>query len=148
MTLDELNAFFALQTELERLHRLRAELMAAATRKTTRMDGMPHTNGISDKTGTFAAELADLDADIDRLTVRIDTEAVAVEAWIGSIREPEIRLIFRLRYLRGLMWKEIAGILGVNYSYESVRTLAYRYLRNRKKPAPKSERATDRRNES
>lgn len=41
---------------------------------------------------------------------------------------------------RGLMWKEIAGILGVNYSYESVRTLAYRYLRNRKKPAPKSER--------
>lgn len=133
MTLEELNAFFALQTELERLHRLRAELMAAATRKTTRTDGMLHANGISDKTGTFAAELADLDADIDRLTARISAEAVMVEYWISTVREPEIRLIFRLRYLRGLMWKEIAGILGINYSYESVRALAYRYLRNQKK---------------
>lgn len=138
MTLEELNAFFALQTELERLHRLRAELMAAATRKTTRTDGMPHANGISDKTGTFAAELADLDADIDRLTARISAEAVMVESWISTVREPEIRLIFRLRYLRGLMWKEIAGILGINYSYESVRALAYRYLRNQKKARSKA----------
>lgn len=99
---------------------------------------MPHANGISDKTGTFAAELADLDADIDRLTARISAEAVMVESWISTVREPEIRLIFRLRYLRGLMWKEIAGILGINYSYESVRALAYRYLRNQKKVRSKA----------
>ena len=49
MTLEELNALFDLRAELEELTEIRRSLMDAATKTTTKLTGMPHGSGVTDK---------------------------------------------------------------------------------------------------
>ena len=64
MTLEELNALFDLRAELEELTEIRRSLMDAATKTTTKLTGMPHGSGVTDKIGGLASEIADFDRQI------------------------------------------------------------------------------------
>ena len=65
MTIEELNVLFYLRAELEWLNTAKAQLMDAATSTTAKLTGMPHGSGVTDKVGGLAAEIADLDSQIE-----------------------------------------------------------------------------------
>ena len=129
MTLEELNALFDLRAELEELTEIRRSLMDAATKTTTKLTGMPHGSGVTDKIGGLASEIADVDRQIERVNTEIAEKEAVVSAWIDTIPKAKVQLVFRLRFLRGLQWKEIAGVVGT-YAIESiVKHTVYQFLR-------------------
>lgn len=128
MTLEELNALFDLRAELEELTEIRRSLMDAATKTTIKLTGMPHGSGVTDKIGGLASEIADFDRQIERVNTEIAEKEAVVSAWIDTVPAAKVQLVLRLRFLRGLQWKEIAPLMGKYRSEESVRNCVYRYL--------------------
>lgn len=129
MTIEELNVLFDLRAELEWLNTAKAQLMDAATSTTAKLTGMPHGSGVTDKIGGLASEIADFDRQIERVNTEIAEKEAVVSAWIDTIPKAKVQLVFRLRFLRGLQWKEIAGVVGT-YAIESiVKHTVYQFLR-------------------
>ena len=61
-------------------------------------------------------------------------EQLAAELWeiskmIGSIEDPELRLIFQLRYFRGYTWARVAEELPTTLSADGARMKHDRYLK-------------------
>ncbi len=65
MTKSELSQLYFLNREIEEIQRRIEELEGLATGATSRITGLPHSPGISDKVGKYVAELTDLKALLD-----------------------------------------------------------------------------------
>ena len=128
MTLDELNQHLDLITELAKANEMLQSLWNAAYPGAQILTGMPHTPGVKDKIGDLASEIADLETEIEQLKKDIDLSAGKVTAFIAEIPDVQTRMIFRIRFCRGLAWKEVAKVLGGGNSEASVKSLCYRYL--------------------
>ena len=64
MTSRELRNLYYLKNEINEQQRRIAELKAAATDCSTKITGLPSGKGISDKIGNYAAQIADLKAQL------------------------------------------------------------------------------------
>lgn len=128
MTLSELNRHFELIRKLEDAKELLLSLQEAAQPGAAVINGMPHTPGVKDKVGNMAAEIADLKGQIGQLEKAIADSEQNILAFISGIDDDKTRIVFRLRFLRGLAWKEVASIAGRYETEESVRSRCYRYL--------------------
>ena len=128
MTLDELNEHLELRGRLEKAEEMLAALREAACPGAQVLTGMPHTPGIKDKVGDLAAEIADMDARISFLESEIERTKPPIIAFIETVEDIQLRLIFRLRFIRGLAWKEVAAVIGGRNSEDSVKMACYRYL--------------------
>lgn len=129
MTLIELNRYFELVSNLARTKELLENLRAAAYPGGQVLTGMPHAPGVRDKIGDLAAEIADLDIRRQYIEQEIKSQKSKVEKFVATIDDYYLRTIFRLRFERGLSWKEVANIIGGRNSEESVKSACYRYLR-------------------
>lgn len=129
MTLIELNRYFELVSNLARTKELLENLRAAAYPGGQVLTGMPHAPGVRDKIGDLAAEIADLDIRRQYIEQEIKSQKSKVEKFVETIDDYYLRTIFRLRFERGLSWKEVATIIGGRNSEESVKSACYRYLR-------------------
>lgn len=66
---------------------------------------------------------------------RLEAQAASVnEGYINAIEDPIIRIFFRLRFLQGLSWKEVAAVAGGGRPWTTVRDSCLRYLS--KHPTP------------
>lgn len=130
MTLSELNQHFELIEKLARAREMLQSLRDAACPGAAVLTGMPHTPGVKDKVGDLAAEIVDMDARVRFLEAEVKASEDAIMPFIQSIDDDQTRLIFRLRFLRGLAWKEVAAVIGGRNSEDSVRMVCYRYLGN------------------
>lgn len=128
MTLEELNEYFRLLGRLNKARELLASLEASAAPKSPQPDGMPHAPGYSDRIGSLAAEITDTREKVSELEDEVRWEGVDVARFIDSIPDYQARLIFRLRFLRGLSWGEVAAIIGGGNTENSVKCICYRYL--------------------
>ncbi len=128
MTLEELNEYFHLLGQLNKARELLASLEAAAVPRSPQLDGMPHTPGYSDRVGQLAAEIADMRARVESLEDEVRWAGHEVSRFIDSIPDDQARLIFRLRFLRGLSWGEVAAIIGGGNTENSVKKICYRNL--------------------
>lgn len=128
MTLEELNEYFRLLGRLNKARELLASLEASAAPRSPHLDGMPHVPGYSDRIGSLAAEIADTREKISELEDEVRWEGVDVARFIDSIPDYQARLIFRLRFLRGLCWGEVAAIIGGGNTEGGVKKICYRYL--------------------
>ena len=126
MTLEELNEYFHLLGQLNKARELLSSLEAAAAPRSPRLDGMPHMPGTSDRVGELAAEVADMRARVADLENETRWEGIEVSRFIDSIPDDQARLIFRLRFLRGLSWKEVAEVVGGGNTCSSVKMVCYR----------------------
>lgn len=106
MTKRELNHHRALLQRLEKNHKLLASLEAA---------------GLADEAAGIRDDIASLDAEVQR-------SAAAVMAWIDTVEDIPMRMIFRLRFLRDLEWKTVAALIGGGNTKASVEKRASRYL--------------------
>lgn len=128
MTLDELNKHLELREKLAKAQEMLVSLRVAAQPGAAKLTGMPHTPGVRDKVGDLAAEIADLSGRIDEITAEIAQQEPRIEAYIAEISDDQTRMVFRLRFLRGLSWKEVSQVLGQYTSESSVKTVCYRYF--------------------
>lgn len=128
MTLQELNEYMTLGETIIRDMELLENLEAAALPGAQNLTGMPHAHGVKDRLGDLAAEIADMRTDISELEQEREKKKTEIEKFIRRIPDARIKLIFRLRFIRGLAWKEVAGILGRWNTEEGVKRAAYRYM--------------------
>lgn len=129
MTLAELNTYFALIQQLEKAEMMLENLQAAVFPKTPQITDMPRSHGNQDKVGDLAIEIADLEARIEYYKSVIADNQDEIEKFVKSIDDFYIKTIFRLRFERGLRWREIAYIIGGGNTEQSVKSAAYRYLK-------------------
>lgn len=134
MTKEDLSRHMELRKRMANALELLASLEAAAGTRAQRLDGMPHAHGASDHTGDLATEIADTKTVIEGLQAEIDRSETAVAAWIGAIEDLQTRIIFRLRYGRGLTWKEVATLIDGGNTAKSVQIRAYRYMKAHLEP--------------
>ena len=129
MTLEELNQHLALRQQLQRDREILASLESRAVPGAQVLTGMPHAPGVVAKTEIFAVEIADFKSRIKALEKEIAEEQKGIEAWIATVSPDWVRLIFRLRFIHGLQWKEVAFMMGGDFTEESVCRMCYRYIR-------------------
>ena len=79
------------------------------------------------KVGDLAAEIVDMDARVGFLEEEVKASEGQIMPFIQGIDDDQTRIIFRLRFLRGLAWKEVATVVGGN-TEESAKRICYRYL--------------------
>ena len=128
MELDELNKHLDL---IEKLHDVQEmyQNMEAKALGAQKITGMPHGTGVSDKVGLLATELADLSGRITYLREAIRESAGPIEEWVNTIEEDKTRMIFRLRFLHGYSWGEVAYYVGTGISEDTAKQVCYRYLK-------------------
>ena len=132
MTIQELSQLYWLNREIEldqeRLRDLEAQAYAPPTQK---VDGMPHAPGIGDPTATLTAEIEDLRAIIAAKQLQCIHERNRLERYINGIDDSLTRMIFRLRFINGLTWFQVASHVGGN-TEDSAKKICYRYLAAKK----------------
>ncbi len=129
MTKQELSQLYYLNREIEHLKGRITELECIATSSNSRITGMPHATDISDKVGKYAAEITDLKELLDLNLKKCFYELNRLNRYIESIDDSQIRMIMTLRYVNGLSWRQIAFSVGGGNTEESVKKVAYRYLK-------------------
>lgn len=61
---------------------------------------------------------------------QLEAQAAGVgEDYINAVEDPLVRMFFRLRFLRGLSWKEVAAAVGGGRPGSAVRDTCLRYLK-------------------
>lgn len=128
MTLLELEQYRKLKIRQEDAVRMIEELRGRAVPGSPSLDGMPHRSGVSDKVGTLAIMIADLEAKLPMYERQIKKEHERVEEFIRGIEDDKTRMIFRLRFQAGKTWKEVADVMGRWQTENSVRSRVYRFL--------------------
>ena len=125
----ELSQLYYLNREIEQLKSRIEELECIAVSDTSRITGMPHVTGISDKVGRYAAEIADLKELLDLNLKKCFYELNRLNRYIEGIDDSQMRMIMTLRYVNGLSWRQIAFSIGGGNTEDSIKKLAYRYLK-------------------
>lgn len=105
------------------------ELGCAATSSNSRITGLPHASGISDKVGKYAAEITDLKELLDLNLKKCFYELNRLNRYIESIEDSEMRMIMSLRYINGLSWEQVVASISIYATEDSVRMRHNRYLR-------------------
>ena len=128
MTLEEISKYTKLIARLESAEEILKSLQEAVRPGSQVISGMPKSLTVKDKVGNLVVEIDDLKNRIVFLKKEIRREGKKLSEFIEEIHSETLRVIFRMKYFRGLSWMQIAEILGESYTEESVKMVAYRYL--------------------
>ncbi len=132
MTNKELSKLYHLKKEIEMQRGRIKELETIAQSCTSRITGMPHGTGISDKIGKYAVQIADLKCLLDLNLKKCFFELNRLTEYIQSVDDPLIREIMTYRYIHGFSWQKTAFNVGGNNTAGSLKKKLYRYLKNEK----------------
>ena len=133
MTLKELSRYYNLQKRLKRNREILASLEASAQPGAQLLTGMPRSSGVGDKVGSLAIEIADMREKIKQLEDSSRQAEREISAYIDVIQDDQTRMIFRLRFLRCMTWKEVAALVGGRNTASGVKMICYRYISEHKK---------------
>lgn len=127
MTLSDLNLHLDMVTQLadarDRLQSMRDSVLRAQS-----YDAMPHGTGASDKVGKLAVLIIEQEEEVARLEKIVAKSEVDVRAYIDGIHDNRTKLIFKLRFLCGFPWADVADVIGGRNTEEAVKSACYRYL--------------------
>ena len=132
MTIKELSQLYYLRQETERDETRLKELEAYMGIRSPSMDGMPHGSGLTDSVvERLVAEIVDTKAIINARKLQCLHERNRLERYISSIPDSLTREIFKLRFVDGLPWKNVASVVGgaMDMDESTVRKICYRYLK-------------------
>lgn len=129
MTLKELSQLYYLNREIEMDQRRLEELRTKAESPgSPRFDGMPRIKSNVSKVERYAEDIADLEAIIAAKQQQCIHERNRLERYINDIDDSRLRMIFKLRFVNGLQWPQVAAHIGGNNTAKSVSKACYRYL--------------------
>ena len=107
MTRDYLEAHFRLREMLNRARERYDALLTRAQPGAQNLDGMP--KGTASRRGEdMAITLAEVGQSVDELTKEVERSQGAVQEWIRTFPDPDIRAVMSARYLEALPWAEVA----------------------------------------
>ena len=132
MTRQYLSDHIGLLRELRRVQASRDALRTAAEPGAQVLSGMPHAPGYEDRLGALAVEIADLTTCIEQMKQRVSDEETEINLFINGIPDAYTRTLFRLRFIRGMGWGEIAAAMGGRNTASGVRNICYRCLKKRR----------------
>ena len=118
MTLQELSHHVELRKRLAAGMELLESLEAAVCLR----NGLP---GVRD---WVAAAIADAQEEIAQTEAEIARSESAITEFIGTIGDLQTRTVFRLRFLGGLAWRDVAEAIGGRNTEAGVRMICYRHL--------------------
>lgn len=130
MTLKELSQLYYLNREIEMDQRRLEELRAKSTSPgSPRFDGMPKGTATVSKVERYAEEIADLEAIIAAKQQQCIHERNRLERYIADIDDSLTRQIFKLRFVKGLSWVQVAQRIGGSSTEKSVSVICYRHIK-------------------
>lgn len=127
MTLQELSQLYYLNREIEHEKKRLKELEAAATDTSTKITGLPHVGGVSDKTA-IAAQIAECRVILEARIAQSAVEYNRLMRYINGISDSLTRQIFTLRFVNGLSWNQVALHVGGGNTGDGVRKHTMRFL--------------------
>lgn len=127
MTVKELSQLYYLNREIEQDKNRLAELEAAATSCTAKITGLPHIQGIADKTA-IAAEIAYCREVIELKSKQSIIEYNRIMRFVAGIKDSQMRQIVALRHANGLSWRQVALHIGGGNTEDGVRKRHKRYF--------------------
>ena len=128
MTKKELSQLYYLRREIECDERRLRQLEAAADDTSVHISGLPHMQGITDRTA-LACEIADIKALINIKLEQCAIEYKRLMRYINTIDDSLIRQIMKLRYVDGKSWQQVANGVGGGNTANGVYQLHKRYLK-------------------
>ncbi|MGM9598676.1 MAG: hypothetical protein ACI3VY_02015 [Faecousia sp.] len=128
MTLDYLQAYFDIREQLKMEQELIDRLWATAYPGAQKLDGMPHSHDVKDKVGDLAVEICALEERHELTKEKAKEMEKNITEFLSGIDDSDLCLMFRLRYIHAMMWKEVAAML--NTSEVAAKSACYRYLSN------------------
>ena len=128
MTLKELSQLYYLNREIEMDKRRLQELEAKALPGGQVLTGMPHSRGVTDKVGEYAAEIADLRGIIEAKPQQCLYERSRRGRYISGMDDSLLRQIFTYRFVNGLPWRQVAACVGGGNTEDGCRKAVQRYL--------------------
>lgn len=128
MTLEELNRYRKLQREIRAL-----EAQIATLENTPLPSGGEKIgskpSGVSDPTRDQAMRLIRQRERLETLRLKADVECDAIEMWLETVEDPEVRAIVRLRFMVGRSWQKTTLELFGRYAAENTANMKLlRYL--------------------
>jgi len=127
LTRRELSKLYDLNREIEQNKQRLRELESAATNTNSKITGLPHAPGISDKT-SLGADIAYLKGIIQAQMLQTVCEYRRIIEFVNSIDDPHMRQIISLRHINGLNWLQISFSIGGGNTAEGVRQTYCRYF--------------------
>ena len=127
MTKHELSQLYYLNREIELDKQRLLELESAATSVTSRITGLPHASGISNKTA-IAAEMVYLKGKIQSNIDRCFYEYNRLITYINSVDDSLVRQILTCRFINGMSWTQVACSIGGDNTPDGVRMIANRFM--------------------
>lgn len=129
MSLEKLSGLYYMKKLIGRDAQRIEDLRARLTSTTTNMNGMPGSPNASDKIGDGIPEIVDLIRKIEEERLNFEIEKASLEIYLRRIEDPQIRLIFLLRFVDLKSWGDVASAIGGNNTDNSVKKTCYRYLK-------------------
>lgn len=120
---------FILRDRIERAEYMLLTLRQRSNPGAQVLTGMPHTPGVTDKTGDYATEIVSLEEKIEDLRSTLRQKEAEASAFLSSVEDECIGAALRLRYVHGMLWKEVAYMVGqgekglTNKCYDYLRTM-------------------------
>lgn len=128
MTLQDLNRYLSLCKQLDKARESLLDLQDAAVPGAQVLTGMPHTPGVKDKVGDLAIEIADTKDAIEEMEAEVQALGEEVNIFIKTIPYVELRTVFRLRFIRGLSWEDMAEVFQWRYTETALRKRVKGYM--------------------
>ncbi len=132
MTKQELSQLYFLGREIQHDQERLKELKCAIEGKGMRITGIPRNINITDLVSKYAAELADLENQMDSHIQKCLQELSKLKRYIDGVDNSFMRQILTLRYINGYSWKRVALKIGGGNTADSIRKYCYRYLEKEK----------------
>jgi len=128
MNLKEISRYATLMARLVCAEELLESMKEASRPGSAVIDGMPNATVANDKIGNLIIAVDDLTERIAYLKKDIKKEKRKLDRFINSINNLPIRAAFRLKFVGDMTWAQTAKTLGGNYTEDSIKSAAYRYL--------------------
>lgn len=128
MTFEELNQLRNLKKEIEEQQIRLQELREDAVTISANIGDMPKSSDVADKLGNIVTEIAVLEGQINKDLIERLRKYAELEKYISDISDSLTRRIFRMRFIDALPWHKIARKCDGNYTADSVRMIALRFL--------------------
>ena len=102
------------------------------------MDGMPRAPfHQQSKVEKYAASIADVKKELAELEKEILQEECALQRYISTVPDSEMRLILGFRFVDCLSWREVVNKMKYNNATEdSVKMAVYRFLKAEAQNSP------------
>ena len=130
MTFQELYQIKNLKKEIDEQQSRLDKLRDKAIVLSSPIDSAHSSSVNGDKIGKIVTEIAVLEELIDRELAEYYHCYIALEMYISNIPDSFTRRIFRMRFIDGMKWNEIAAKCDGDYGANSIRMSVERYVKN------------------